>query len=710
MIAQRHVAMLIRFNDWILTVKKYVFLWLLMMTSITWGSTIVVNTARTDLAPADDGLCQLSEAIAAANTNLASGSLPGECVAGQGHPVVDVIEFEVSILPAYFAVFEEYTLTESLYIKGSAKELVTFTGIGLSRMFHLINTVVDAEFTFTDLTFADFVIRRPFDDYGGAVLASLSSGASLTFERVNFIGNNSEQGGGALGLFGGSDNSTTIRDCLFEGNFVLAHDQVVAGGGAIFIGANQTVLIQNSTFSNNSATTLLGSNPLDDSAGGAILMRANGAAFTSELTIEHSTFTGNKADGVGGALAFGGPAFAADSSVVTIKHSTITANQADFNADQTGPDSGGGGFYSSSTQAANLFNSIIADNSDQAASAAADLTGAIVSIGYNLIGNNSSASFAFPAGQPNINQDWVGDANQVIDPLLEPLADNGGPTPTRLLQHNSTAVDQGKCNVVTADQRHQHNDQTQLRTIDQAGISNALTGCDIGAVELGGSNNNPLPMLQADSYTLLEGQTLMVLAKQGLLSNDSDNDDLMVISAGVFNSDPSTTSGEVELLANGQFVFAADDAEAFGTTGFTYTVSDGFNHDTASVTLTTMAVNDAPSFTASSTQIVADPGVSTRFPNWAQNISPGPANEASQNMAFVVKIIDLPAGFFASLPSIDPSTGDLSLQLTAAATGTVQINVTLLDDGGTDHGGESSSVPTMVTITSNDVLFKNGFD
>jgi CSLREA domain-containing protein len=57
------------------------------------ATTIVVNS--TDDAVANDGHCTMREAIAAANNNVASGNMPGECAAGQPGPVVDTIAFNI---------------------------------------------------------------------------------------------------------------------------------------------------------------------------------------------------------------------------------------------------------------------------------------------------------------------------------------------------------------------------------------------------------------------------------------------------------------------------------------------------------------------------------------------------------------------------------------------------------------------------------------
>lgn len=54
---------------------------------------IVVNSAADVIA--DDGSCTLREAIVAANANLPSGTLPGECAGGALPPTVDTIAFAI---------------------------------------------------------------------------------------------------------------------------------------------------------------------------------------------------------------------------------------------------------------------------------------------------------------------------------------------------------------------------------------------------------------------------------------------------------------------------------------------------------------------------------------------------------------------------------------------------------------------------------------
>lgn len=107
-----------------------------------------------------------------------------------------------------------------------------------------------------------------------------------------------------------------------------------------------------------------------------------------------------------------------------------------------------GGVYNTGGAAAQ--NTIIALNT---ASNSPDCSGSFSSQGYNLIGNNQG-SFGFFVGDDN---DIVGVSNAPIDPLIAPLAYNGGSTPTVALRAGSPAIDAGDDALlsegVTTDQR-----------------------------------------------------------------------------------------------------------------------------------------------------------------------------------------------------------------------------------------------------------------
>jgi hypothetical protein len=95
--------------------------------------------------------------------------------------------------------------------------------------------------------------------------------------------------------------------------------------------------------------------------------------------------------------------------------------------------------------------------------------GAVTSNGHNLLGNAAEATGFTGAG------DQIG-----VDPMLAPLADNGGPTWTMALTPGSAAIDAGVAAGAASDQRG------KSRTYDDPGVANAPTsdGTDIGAFEL----------------------------------------------------------------------------------------------------------------------------------------------------------------------------------------------------------------------------------
>ena len=95
-----------------------------------------------------------------------------------------------------------------------------------------------------------------------------------------------------------------------------------------------------------------------------------------------------------------------------------------------------------------------------------ECSGLLTSQGYNLIGNNAGCTFTAQS------TDITGQ-----DPLLGPLANNGGPTQTHLPKAGSPVLDQ----VPTTDCTTL--DGTALST-DQRGVSRPQgLACDIGAVE-----------------------------------------------------------------------------------------------------------------------------------------------------------------------------------------------------------------------------------
>ena len=65
---------------------------------------------------------------------------------------------------------------------------------------------------------------------------------------------------------------------------------------------------------------------------------------------------------------------------------------------------------------------------------------------FSLIGDNTGTGLAeAPVGMPDANGNLIGDPDGmgIIDPMLSPLSNNGGPTETHALLAGSPAIDAG---------------------------------------------------------------------------------------------------------------------------------------------------------------------------------------------------------------------------------------------------------------------------
>src|SRR5207302_10155153 len=101
-------------------------------------------------------------------------------------------------------------------------------------------------------------------------------------------------------------------------------------------------------------------------------------------------------------------------------------------------------------------------------------------------------------------------------------------------------------------------------------------------------NDTPLDALI--SYATVFAYTTVFRSTQGVLGNDSDVDGDTL--TAVLVSGP--TKGSLTLNANGSFTYTPN-ANVNGTDSFTYKANDGaLDSNTATVTITINAVNDAP--------------------------------------------------------------------------------------------------------------------
>jgi len=293
------------------------------------------------------------------------------------------------------------------------------------------------------ITINDSVITSNFANLrGGAINAN--SGTVVNISNSRLSGNStildsptSNSDGGAIHAF---------RSTITLSNTTLSDNISFDGGGAIYAN-NSTVEIVSSTLSNNSALGKGSTNDRDNGDGGAIYATMP----DTSITLTNSTLSGNYASDLGGAV------FARVSAQVTIQNSTFSDNESIFLGGALGLFSG---------VQANISNSIIANstNNNNAGYSDCHFSGTNTATGVNTAVSTDDSTI-IESGDCNANP------VRAIDPGLESLADNGGPTQTHALQENSPARDTGILESCTdRDQRGELRD-------DGDGL------CNVGAFE-----------------------------------------------------------------------------------------------------------------------------------------------------------------------------------------------------------------------------------
>jgi hypothetical protein len=252
---------------------------------------------------------------------------------------------------------------------------------------------------------------------GGAIAAASLTMVSSTISNSSANGGSAAQGGGFF-----ADYFATLSDSVVSGNTASAADpggNAAGGGGYSYGGLSLT----NSSVSGNGVSATA------NAAGGGIYARQGtfySVGGVQNVNVTNSTISGNSA--VGGVLGTGGGmgngVAQYDVYALAVTSSTIAFNTASTR---------GGGIFVNPTSPFAAFSSIIAKNSASGDATTADIAAATpVTIGgdHNLI-ELAGANIATPIG------------TLTSDPMLAPLANNGGPTLTHALSVGSPAIDAG---------------------------------------------------------------------------------------------------------------------------------------------------------------------------------------------------------------------------------------------------------------------------
>ncbi len=286
--------------------------------------------------------------------------------------------------------------------------------------------------------------------FGGGIFATTHR-ATITESTISM--NSAASDGGGIYILTGTtiiSASTISGNSSRSGGGIYARPGVMAiynstisdnsasrNGGGI---RGSTVTITGSTISNNSAhdghgggisgsiTTITDSTISDNSAS-----RNGGGISAGKATIGSSTISGNAAGRSGGGISA--------SNSATITGSTIAGNSANLDGIFFRGSSGGGVIVRNGTLS--VDHTIVAGNHDNLR-IAPDVTGT-VNASFSLIGDKTGSGLTeAPIGAPDANGNLIGGPiHGIIDPLLGPLADNGGPTLTHALLPGSPAIDAG---------------------------------------------------------------------------------------------------------------------------------------------------------------------------------------------------------------------------------------------------------------------------
>jgi CSLREA domain-containing protein len=234
-------------------------------------------------------------------------------------------------------------------------------------------------------------------------ILTIDGGATVAIADLTLAGGNTDSVGG--GLF--NQGTATLTGVTLSGNtasvygggvfntgtatlngVALSGNTTNGDGGGIYNGNGGTATVASTTFSGNHAAGSGNGGGLANIAGGSV-------------ALTNTTFDGNTAT-TGGGIANGGTA--------TLTNVTL------------------GGGLTTTAGTARLINTIVA--TDQGGTTCTVGGGVITDSGHNIDGA-ATCGFSDPSSR------------STTDPLLDPLAANGGPTPTRAPRLDSPLIDAG---------------------------------------------------------------------------------------------------------------------------------------------------------------------------------------------------------------------------------------------------------------------------
>lgn len=406
--------------------------------SIQAATVIHVSTTADEIN--NDGDCSLREALRAANLDVAVDA----CPAGSGADTIDIPAgtylLSIAVVGDDEGLTGDLDLVGEVTLQGHGANSTIIDANALDRVFQILPS---ATVTIEALTVRHGQVPSGSPiPFGGGIL----NAGALTLSHAVVTDNFAESGGGGIQNWIGGALSILYS--------TISNNSVELVGGGISDGWSGSIFVDHSFISHNTATV----------AGGVHMAQAG------TLVIANSTFVENVGQAVGAV-------YNSNIAQVTITNSTFYRNDGgNF----------GGGIFNQYTGPVTVTYSTFAENrATRAGGIMNNVPEGTLTIGNTILSNNVGGNCSpgnlgghITDGGGNLQYPGLdcGNAIPSADPLLGPLENNGGATPTMALLPNSPAIDAAIDALCPA------TDQRDV-TRPQDGNADGSAICDVGAYE-----------------------------------------------------------------------------------------------------------------------------------------------------------------------------------------------------------------------------------
>ena len=424
-------------------------------------------------------------------TNLSdtgAGSLRQSIIDANANPGDDNLTFQAG-LTGTLTLGSELLINSNINIIGTGTVNLIISGNNSSRIFNIAaNSVV----TISNLT----VQQGKANSSGAGIL----NAGTLSLMNVVVTDNAAVYSGTGSGTASGggiyNSGTLTLLNSTVKNNSAQIINLGTSSGGGIF--NTGTVTLTNSTVSGNTSSGKPGA------SGGGI---SNSGTFNiSNSTVGVNTVLTSSA-GSGSPTAQGGGIWNGAPGVLTVRNTTVAFNNVN------GQTAAGGGIFNTTGGSVTIGNTIVSDDTTVSGSGTvvADVAGAVISEGRNLISNSTGST------------GWISGDKLNQPALLTPLGNYGGPTQTFGILPDSQALNAGNnANAPATDQRG----ATRIigGTIDIGSFENNVSGVltALPNASIGGGYNQNLATVDPSNLTfaLVDGAlpTGLTLTSSGLIS------------------------------------------------------------------------------------------------------------------------------------------------------------------------------------------------